>query len=925
MQIKNSSLIAVKQNREKQADSKMPVRTMQSNLTIGFASATLSHEKKLSAFKNLKDYYLNSILTVPSKISFGSADMAAELENIKPGCNFNKDKNTLEFGLLSKNAGHIELYIYKKAYGKENDYKEVAKIQMKNLNNKWGASVKNDCLQENGIDIDKDAVYYGYRVWGKKGSNWEYDKNWLPGSDTGFKSHVDEKGNRFNPNKLLTDPEATEISHDPVTVGINEDGSKYKTGINAYKVDTAPFAPKSIFVMPKEENTLELAQRPSRPLSSDVIYETHLKGLTAGHTKETLIKLYDSFIPEYKNKPEEQQIKDMITKIQSPPEKGGWDNKYAGTYKGAGFMALYLKLLGTTEVEFLPFQEFQNSEKDNFWKNYWGYMTLSYKAPERNYAYDKTPGGPTREVKEMVNEFHKQDLKVCMDVVYNHTAESESDISRTKNSVDERQLFNLRGIDNTSYYQTTPDKKQYFDTNGCGANLNAANPIAQQLVIDSLKYWKDEIKVDSFRFDLATILGNTRADDSKGGKYGFYFDPKHKDSLLHKIETQVGVRSEENIHGVDFIAEPWGFGEQRAENKENTFQVGNFSPNYAEWNGPVRDDLRKSINKPEDISLLNLIKTFAGSSETFKYNKPRSVNFIDCHDGYTMHDLFAYNNKRTIEQCSEGGNDYNISWDQGGDVNHRKQAIRTAQVLLSISAGTPMIQGGDERYRTTLGNNNAWNLDSSLNYIDWGNPAHQADIDKLRKAGKLKYTDFLENRDEDKTYQMNEQEKQELTKFTSRLFNFRKNHPALRPAIYYTEKDLNAKNGKNINWLDGDAKEINGADTYGKEYLNNPNNAVIAYKVDSTEFKDPVTSKTDPATSIYVAYNKGFGAFNLTLPEHQLPNKQWFLVADTSSKPNKLLENENIKKEGEEVAIKGNKITCDARSALIFIEKDKVN
>ena len=914
MQINYSSLISFKQT----TDSKKLAQ-------MSFAS------NPINAVQN-KDCFTKSSLIAPQKLSFGvnaenlSLVNFIQKVNIKQGCEYNKDKNSLDFGLLSKNAGHVELWVYKQPNWKETpdqkNYKEAAVIPLEKVgDNKWVTSLPKDVLKEKGIDIDKDAVFYGYRVWGKEGSNWEYDKNWTPGSDTGFKSHVDDKGNRFNPNKLLTDPEATEISHDPITIGVNEDGYLYATGEGTYKIDTAPFAPKSIFVMPKEENSAEITPKPTRPLTSDVIYETHLKGLTAGHTKETLVKLYNSFVPENKGKPEEQQIKDMIKKIQSSPQEGGWDNNYAGTFKGASYMALYLKLLGQTAIEFLPMQEFQNSEKDNFWKNYWGYMTLSYKAPERNYAFDKAPGGPTREFKEMVNEFHKQDIKVCMDVVYNHTAESDCYKNADGTDINKANLFNLRGIDNTSYYETAADKKHYFDSNGCGANLNAANPIAQQLTTNTLKYWKDEMKVDSLRFDLAPVLGNTRSRE-----HGFWFDSTHNDSLLQKIEN-LGVRSKTCGQGVDLIAEPWMAKDGGENPQQKGQQIGNFSNNYTEWNDIFRNVIRKSINKVgvEDISPLDLIRVFSGSYDTFKGKNPRSVNFIDCHDGYTMHDLFAYDKRRTYEQGSEGGTDDagNLSWSQGGDVNLRKQAVRTAQTLLAVSAGTPMIQGGDERYRTTLGNNNTWNIDSALNYIDWGNPAHQAEVNKLREAGKLKFSDKCETRNEDKTHQITEHEKEELTLFTSRLFNFRKDHPSLRPYKYFGGKDHNKINGKDITWLDGDAKELNGSDENDGEYLNNPDKSVLAFRIDSTEFRDTVTSKTDPATSIYVAYNKGTGAFPVTLPEHQLPNKQWFLVADTSMCPNERLNHENIKKSGEEVPVTSDKLICNGRSALILIEKDK--
>jgi len=848
-----------------------------------------------------------------AKLAFGYSEK--DYVNIKPGCHYNKEKRTLDFGLMSANAGHVELWIYKEPHGKKTNtkdsYQEAARIPLEKIGKKWVVSVPKEELKKDGIDIDNQPLYYGYRVWGKEASNWEYKKGWKPSSANGFNEHVDEKGNRFNPNKLLTDPEATEVSHDPVTVGINDSMVVYASGSDAYKIDTAPFAPKSIFVMPKSDEPSVDVPKIRRPLTSDNIYEAHVKGLTAGHTKETLLKLYDVLKEENQKDPEKIKEIDKIQKrIKLPASKGGWDDKYAGTYKGAAFMAPYLKLIGITAVEFLPVQEFQNSEKDHFGKNYWGYMTLSYKAPERNYASDKTPGGPTKEFKEMVNEFHRNDVKVIMDVVYNHTGEGNAYGGHPEKA----NILNLRGIDNTSYYETAQDPKYYYDSNGCGANLNTANPIAQQLTLNTLKYWKDDMGVDGFRFDLASVLGNTRANE-----HGFWFDAYHKDSLLQKIEN-LGVRSKKGGTGVDLIAEPWGYG-------DGTYQVGNFTNNYSEWNGPARDILRRSINKfgKDNVRPLDLIRFFSGSYDTFKNKNPRTVNFIDCHDGYTMHDMFAYNTKRTTEQGSEGGTDDagNHSWDQGGNIEMRKQAVRTAQSLLALSVGTPMILAGDERLNTTLGNNNPWNIDGPLNYINWGNPKHEREIDALRKAGNLKFPEIRAKRDADNTYKMTEQEQNDMTKFTSRLFNFRINHPSIRPYKYYDGKDHNGVNGKDIEWLDKDANEVIGSTEKGRDYMNNPDNHLVAFRLDGTEFKDAETKKGESASSIYIAYNKGGIHEKVKLPEHMLPNKDWYMVADTSSHPNSVLGEDNIKRDGEEVKVSEKALELNPRSTVILIEKEK--
>lgn len=904
---------------------------------------------------------------------------------ISLGCTYNKERDSLDFGLFSENAGHVELWVYKQPHGKDAKYKPILIESLKKdeSTSKWTTSINTATLKKKGIDINNDdAIFYGYRVWGKPGSNWEYKEGWKPGSDEGFRCHKDDNGNCFNPNKLLTDPESTEISHDPVTPGVtphadNFDKAKeqYATGEGTYKIDTAPFAPKTVFVMPKNNRkALTEAQKEklglNRPVTSDSVYEVHVNDLTASATPESLTELYEK---RKEDNPEmTKQINDMQRKI-----KREWKPEYAGTYKGAAFMALYLKLLGFTMVEFLPVQEYQNSEDDHFWKNHWGYMTHSYKAPDRQLASDRSWGGPTKEFKEMVDAFHEQGEKVCIDVVYNHTGEGgcyENPASKNNPDyedrvlVDKTELLNLRGIDNKAYYRTdgytgTPltkpgenktkryKNKTYHDNiNGCGADFNTQSRLGRTLILDSLKYFVNEMGVDGLRFDLAPAVGNTHSD-----KHGYAFRyASEKDnvesmdtSTLKAIEDELPARPRTGGSGVDLIAEPW------AALGDQTQEQGNFSGNYSEWNDKARDTIRKVINGKGEIIPGNLTNIIAGSQDPFgkksqnikaDMNRPRyqrSVNFVTCHDGFTMHDLFAYNNPRTGELGSEGGTGGadNHSWDQGGNgqgnINQRKQAVRTAQTLIALSAGTPMIAGGDERYRTFLGNNNPWNINGALNHIEWGkkgNKEHQQEVDSLRKAGKLKFENYRDPnncckwRYDDTTYKMTEPEKDELTKFTSRLFKFRQSHPALRAIKYMDGTDHNNNGLRDVTWLNGEGNTMDG------DYFNNPYRLITAFRIDGTEFRKGNYHENhfqeEKAESIYVAYNKGENynaedrSCTVKLPKNQ-KGKQWFMVADTSVEPNNILGGDNIKKEGDEIPMTSDELKVRPRSLVIFIEKDK--
>ena len=320
-----------------------------------------------------------------------------------------------------------------------------------------------------------------------------------------------------------------------------------------------------------------------------------------------------------------------------------------------------LATLGVTAVEFLPIAETQNDRNDvdpssDSGDNYWGYSTLAYFAPDRRYACDRSPGGPTREVRAMVQAFHDRGIKVLLDVVYNHTAEGGGS-----------SLFTLRGLDNAGYYQLDKAGTGFTNSNGVGADVAATKPLASALILDSLHYWRDEVGVDGFRFDLAPILGNIC------GPGCFTFDPR---SLPTTIAQQLARDASGN--GADLIAEPWGVA-------AGTYQVGNFPAGWSEWNDHVRDTLREDQNEAGVTAITpgSLATRIAGSSDLYAHDgrEPAAgVTYLVSHDGLTLHDLFACDQPNNTQPWpygpSTGGSTSNHSWDHGGDATAQRQATR---------------------------------------------------------------------------------------------------------------------------------------------------------------------------------------------------------------------------------------------------------
>jgi isoamylase len=556
-----------------------------------------------------------------------------------------------------------------------------------------GAAAKFDYAMARGSDgiwraelaIVPGKTLYAFRVWGP---NWPFSASWTPGSSAGFVSDVDGAGNRYNPNKVLADPYARELSHDktsPALLAAGLDGGIYGTGGALYHgvarrtFDTGPWAPKAIALV----DTTSTGTRPAIAARDAIVYEAHVRGLSAHASTMSLTTLLAG-IPGF-------------TGVVDVPAS------CRGTYRAAGLMAPYLQGLGINVIELLPVHESDNQTipLDRAGGNYWGYVTDGFFTPDRHYACDRSRGGATAEFKQMVRAFHDRGIEVWLDVVYNHTGEGGNwDATRQV-----AELTGLRGFDNIDFYQLVGgDPASYFETTGVGNNLNVASAAGRRLVLDSLRYWANQMGVDGFRFDLAAELGRDAAPS-------YNFNPNAQ--LLVDI-AQLGATS-----GVDMIAEPWDI---------SAFGVGQFPAGWGEWNGKYRDASRRFFNGDlAGAGGLTYADAFYGSFSDYndQGGAAKSVNFLVAHDGFTLADLVSYGAKTNGGRAwpfgpSDGGSDSNDSWDSGGDKPLRRQRFRSLLAWQLLSRGVPMIVAGDEFARTQNGNNNPYNVDAPGTWNNYG-------------------------------------------------------------------------------------------------------------------------------------------------------------------------------------------------------------
>ncbi|MDQ7992717.1 MAG: glycogen debranching protein GlgX [Propionicimonas sp.] len=477
------------------------------------------------------------------------------------------------------------------------------------------------------------------------------DGDWDPGS-----------GRRFNPAKLLTDPYARAI-----TGGVDYSGPIFDhTPDSNFLPDPADsFEAVPLSVVVADSPPPPPLPRPAS-LTELTIYETHLKGYTRQHPA----------VPEH----------------------------LRGTYAGMAYPAVieHLVELGVTAVEFLPLQHFVSEPFiiGRGLRNYWGYNTLGFFAPHGLYASTGTLGEQVAEFKDMVGALHEAGIAVILDVVYNHSCEGGH----------EGPTLCWRGIDHSAYYRLTEDRHNDYDVTGCGNALDTSNPATLRLVMDSLRYWRTEMGVDGFRFDLQTTLIR---------------DSRHHVDQNHPFKQQVA--DDPALADAIMISEPWDLGPYG-------YQVGRWGPRWSEWNdrfrGYTRDFWRGATHGVQELAT-----RLCGSSDIFDHNgRPAtsSVNFVTAHDGFTMRDLVTYDlkhNEANAERNRDGTDD-NRSWNHGYEgetsdaavIAARRRTARNLMATLLLSAGIPMITAGDELGRTQGGNNNAYCQDSPVSWVDWTRP-----------------------------------------------------------------------------------------------------------------------------------------------------------------------------------------------------------
>ncbi|MEO1483222.1 MAG: alpha-amylase family glycosyl hydrolase [Myxococcota bacterium] len=549
------------------------------------------------------------------------------------------------FAVRAPNATAVVLEIYDKATGNGAvfDY-----LMRKTADGQWQAKLN---------DVPA-GTHYAFRCFGP---NWNYSRSFQRGgSDAGYRSDVFE-GHRFNPNKITTGSHAPEISHEHQP----ELARAYLSGADSYQgrpqreFDTGPIGPKAVAV----DDHTPTGQRPRTPWSDTVVYESSVRGLT-DHKSATRLEALLGDNPAF------------ATVVNVPEE-------LRGTYAGAALIAPYLKGLGITSLELMPIHQFDSHN------NAWGYMTQGFFAPNRAYAHDQTPGGPTREFKEMVRAFHDAGIEVFLDVVYNHAGWSGPPDQSKPETLS---LVGLRALDNQAYHALSADDPRYdHDTTGCGGPIDASKPDARALIRESLEHWIS-LGVDGFRFDLAAALG--RVKDA-----GYAFD--RGSAMLNDISELA------RTHGVKLLAEPWDLA---------GYHLGDFPEPFSEWNGQFRDRTRDFVRGAASAS--DFTAMLAGSPDRFGAEKP-SINFITVHDGFTLADLVSYDHKLNRQEApfgpSDGGSDNNKSWshhvgDEVQTARLRRQQIRNLNTLLMFARGVPMVLGGDELGRTQRGNNNTYSL-----------------------------------------------------------------------------------------------------------------------------------------------------------------------------------------------------------------------
>jgi glycogen operon protein len=573
-------------------------------------------------------------------------------------------------------------------------------------------------------------------------------------------------GHRFNFHRLLLDPFATAISRLPRWDFASARGynpSSPEQDLVLSKLDNSGSMPKCIFV--NEPFDWAGDKLPRHPWSKTVIYETHVRGFTIH------------------------------------PESGV---EHPGTYRGLVEKIPYLKTLGVTAVELMPVQEFnelsvtrRNPQTNQALKNYWGYDPVVFCAPKASYSSEEGLGQQKTEFKEMVRALHHAAIEVILDVVFNHTAEG--------NELGPTLCF--RGMDNAIFYTLADDKRHYKDYTGTGNTINANNPDVREQILASLRYWRSEMHIDGFRFDMASIL-----DRDGAGR------------LLANAPLLERIAEDPILRDAKIIAEAW--------DAAGAYQVGGFSGRrWAEWNGRYRDDVRRFWRGDEGILGL-FASRICGSADIYaKSGKgpDSSINFVTCHDGFTLNDLVSHCRKHNEAngENNHDGTDANFSQNCGtegetaeaGIEALRKRQIKNFLLTLLISRGVPMLLGGDEFGRTQGGNNNAYCQDNETSWHDW------RCLDRHR----------------------------DIFRFTQGMIAFRREHPILSTEQFYADAEIHwfGSKGGLPNWTD-------------------PNGKALGSLI-----------REDEANALWLMFNAGADAVDFLLPAAP-SGARWHLAVDTT-------------------------------------------
>ena len=527
-----------------------------------------------------------------------------------------------------------------------------------------------------------------------------------------------ESGHRFNPNKLLIDPYAKALAGairwDDALFGYRVGDEK--ADLSYDERDSAPFMPKCQVIDPAF--TWGRDRPAARLWHETIVYEMHVRGYT----------MRRSDVP--------MEMRGTFAGLSAPP------------------VVEYLRSLGVTAVELLPVHAFLHDRHliERGLRNYWGYNSIGFFAPHPEYLGK----GGINEVKIFVQLMHEAGIEVILDVVYNHTAEGNH-MGPT---------LSFRGIDNNTYYHQAESPRYYRDFTGTGNALELRHPCVLRMVTDSLRYWYQEMRVDGFRFDLATTLARVNGDYSE---HAGFLDAVAQDPVLSAAKL---------------IAEPWDTG-------PGGYQVGNFPPGWSEWNDQYRDTVRR-FWKGDESQLAGFASRFSGSADIYNRRGRRpwaSVNFVTAHDGFTLRDLVSYNVKHNEVNKEENrdGSDSNHSWNCGAegeteraDVRElRRRQVRNFLATLLLSQGVPMLLAGDEFGRTQGGNNNAYCQDNALSWIDW---------DGVTDEGRA------------------------LTEFTRELIRLRRDHLVFHRRRFFYGKTIPGTDVKDVRWLRPDGQEMTQGD-----------------------------------------------------------------------------------------------------------------